>query len=113
MADISCDTCTTSVNHLFSAPAADQRTRTEFDIIEGQLADTRVELHQQGQRLTDTTSGTENGNLGGLCHMMVSSIEFDELMEIERTCLAVAEKARRWTWPNICRAKKDMLARDE
>ncbi len=45
--------------------------------------------------------------------MMVSSIEFDELMEIERTCLAVAEKARRWTWPNICRAKKDMLARDE
>jgi hypothetical protein len=62
--------------------------------------------------LTDTTSGTKDGNLGRLNHMMVSSFKLDELMGIESTCLAEAEKARRWTWPNICRAMKDMLTRE-
>lgn len=41
-------------------------TGSTTDIVEGKLRDTGVELEQQGQRLANTTGGTENGDLGGL-----------------------------------------------
>jgi len=41
-------------------------TGGEAYIIERKLADPRVELQQQRQRLTDTTGGTQNGDLGRL-----------------------------------------------
>jgi len=46
--------------------AADERTWCQADIVESQLGNTGVQLHQQRQRLTDTSSGTENGDFGGL-----------------------------------------------
>lgn len=33
------------------------------DIVEGELRDKRVELHEQSQRLTDPTGGAQNGDL--------------------------------------------------
>ena len=33
------------------------------DIVEGELRDERVELHEQSQRLTDPTGGAQNGDL--------------------------------------------------
>ena len=39
------------------------------DIEEGELSDTGVELEEERQRLSDSTAGTEDGNLGELCEM--------------------------------------------
>jgi hypothetical protein len=36
------------------------------DIEERELSDARVELEEEGQRLADSTAGTEDGNLGKL-----------------------------------------------
>ena len=47
-------------------------TGCALDIEKGELADTRVELQEEGQRLSDTTSGTENGDLGELYNKSVS-----------------------------------------
>ena len=33
------------------------------DIVEGELRDKRVELHEQSQRLADPTGGAQNGDL--------------------------------------------------
>lgn len=69
MADISCDTCLELyVNRLFffSRVAADQRTWAEADIVKGKLRDTGVQLHEQGQRLSNATSSTQDGHFGGL-----------------------------------------------
>ena len=41
-------------------------TWSAFDIVESELGNARVELHKQGQRLSDTASTAEDGNLGGL-----------------------------------------------
>lgn len=41
-------------------------TGGEADVVEGELANARVELEEQGERLADTTGGTEDGDLGGL-----------------------------------------------
>jgi hypothetical protein len=41
-------------------------TRAAADIVKSELANTGVELHQQRQRLTNTTGGTEDGDLGSL-----------------------------------------------
>jgi hypothetical protein len=41
-------------------------TRATSDVIEGELGDARVELEEEGERLADTTAGTENDNLGEL-----------------------------------------------
>lgn len=41
-------------------------TRATADVVKSKLANTRVELHQQRQRLADTTCSTENGDLGSL-----------------------------------------------
>lgn len=41
-------------------------TWAALDIVQSELADARVELQQQGQRLADTTGGTEDGDLGCL-----------------------------------------------
>lgn len=43
-----------------------RRTRSTADIVEGEVSDKGVELHEQGQGLANATGGTENGNLGGL-----------------------------------------------
>lgn len=43
-----------------------RRTRATADIVKGKLRDTRVELEEKGQGLSDTTSGTEDRNLRGL-----------------------------------------------
>jgi hypothetical protein len=43
-----------------------ERTGSTTDIVEGELSDTGVELHQQRQRLANATAGTEDGDLGGL-----------------------------------------------
>lgn len=39
-------------------------TRRTTDIVEAQLRDKGVGLEQERERLADTSSGTENGNLG-------------------------------------------------
>ena len=49
-------------------------TGCALDIEKGELADTRVELQEEGQRLSNTTGGTENGNLGGLIRGTVSQL---------------------------------------
>ena len=36
------------------------------DVEEGELSDTGVELEEERQRLSDSTAGTEDGNLGEL-----------------------------------------------
>ena len=41
-------------------------TRATTDIIEGELSDTGVQLKQEGQRLANATTGTQDGDLGGL-----------------------------------------------
>jgi hypothetical protein len=51
---------------------AARRTGSKTDVVEGELADSWVELQEQRQRLTDTTSGTENGDLGVLIHVLTS-----------------------------------------
>lgn len=43
-----------------------ERTGATTNIVEGELGDTGIELHQQGQRLANATGGTEDGDLGGL-----------------------------------------------
>ena len=43
-----------------------RRTRSTADIVESELRNKGVELHEQGQGLTNATSGTKDGNLGGL-----------------------------------------------
>jgi hypothetical protein len=52
---------------------AARRTGSKTDVVEGELADSWVELQEQRQRLTDTTSGTENGDLGVLMYLLVSN----------------------------------------
>jgi hypothetical protein len=41
-------------------------TGCETDIVEGELANARVELQQKRQRLANATGGTENRDLGVL-----------------------------------------------
>ena len=36
------------------------------DIVEGELVDERAGLEEEGQRLADSATGTEDGNLGKL-----------------------------------------------
>lgn len=43
-----------------------RRTRTTADIVKRKLRDTRVELEEKGQGLSDTATGTEDSDLGGL-----------------------------------------------
>ena len=42
------------------------RTGGEADVVEGELANARVELEEERERLTDTAGGTKDGDLGGL-----------------------------------------------
>lgn len=44
-----------------------KHTRATLDIIEGELSNTGVELQEEGEGLANATTGTENGDLGGLC----------------------------------------------
>lgn len=41
-------------------------TGAETDIVQSQVGDTWVQLHQQGERLANTTGSTEDGDLGVL-----------------------------------------------
>lgn len=68
MAEISSDTCRQNQSIARIICDGDGRclTRATADIVKSKLANTGVELHQQRQRLTDTTGGTEDGDLGGL-----------------------------------------------
>lgn len=43
-----------------------RRTRTTADIVKRKLRDTRVELEEKRQGLSDTATGTEDSDLGGL-----------------------------------------------
>ena len=47
-------------------------TWATLDVVQRKLADSRVELKEEGQRLTNATSGTEDGDLGGLQGCTVS-----------------------------------------
>lgn len=46
-------------------------TGSAADVVEGEVGDTGVQLHEQGERLADTTGGTENGDLGELVRASV------------------------------------------
>lgn len=48
------------------------RTGSATDIVESELSDAGVHLEEKRERLADTTSSTENGDLGKL-HMTVST----------------------------------------
>jgi hypothetical protein len=92
-------------------------TRATSDVIEGELGDARVELEEEGERLADTTAGTENNNLGELdggtismvsqCFLAngaiaaISAERLFVLLGCALTLLADAEKARRWTAPEM------------
>ena len=39
------------------------------NVVEGELSDAGVELEEERQRLSDSTAGTEDGNLGELLEM--------------------------------------------
>jgi hypothetical protein len=41
-------------------------TGSSADVVEGEVSDTLVELQEEGQRLSNSSSGTENGDLGVL-----------------------------------------------
>ena len=41
-------------------------TGSAADVVEGEVSDTGVQLHQQGERLTNATRGTEDCDLGEL-----------------------------------------------
>lgn len=41
-------------------------TRSQADVVQGQLGDSWVELQQQGERLADAAGGAEDGDLGQL-----------------------------------------------
>jgi len=76
------------------------------DIEEGELSDARVELEEEGQRLADSTAGTEDGNLGKLYSKSNVSGRASDVFNgrcgwgsSPLTLLAEAEKARRWTAP--------------
>lgn len=85
-----------------------KHTRTTLDIVEGELSNTGVELQEEGEGLANATTGTENGDLGGLCvqssqHIIPCSIEATRMKAQQqqrprppRTWLAEAEKARFW-----------------
>lgn len=49
-------------------------TRSHADIVQGKLGHSRVELEQQGQRLANATSSTEDGHLGQLQRRWQKSI---------------------------------------
>lgn len=69
VAQVGSDTCSQAVRNGFGRKKRSfggQRTGSTTDIVEGKLSDTRVQLHQQGQRLANATAGTEDGDLGGL-----------------------------------------------
>jgi hypothetical protein len=103
------------------------RTGGEADIVEGQLGDPGVELQEKRQWLANTTSGTENGDLGSLYHMTLVSIysENSQLHFIampthpqqkqlefgmERTWRADELKVRREAWEKACLAANMMTA---
>ena len=73
-------------------------TRCTLDIVERELAHSRVELEEEGQRLANTTAGTENGDFGSLCCFVVSGDCFFDFNGwwMLLTLAAVAEKALRW-----------------
>lgn len=49
-----------------SARRGDSHTGSQADVVQGKLSDSWVELQEQGQRLANATSGTEDGDLGQL-----------------------------------------------
>lgn len=79
-----------------------RRTRSTADVVEGEVSDKGVELHEQGQGLANATGGTENGNLGSLrwkLRWLASGQESSEAMFFLfglHTWLAEAEKLRFW-----------------
>lgn len=81
---------------------SDERTWATSDIVECEFGHTRVEFHQQGQRLADTSAGTEDSDLSQLeaqrCQQRSTEVAQDN-GESKRTCDADAEKARRCAKP--------------
>lgn len=83
----------------------DARTRSATDVVEGEVGDTGVELHKQGERLANATGGTEDGNLGELelriiCQQLkqlaIHKLQGAKKTKAGHTLRAEAEKARRW-----------------
>jgi len=57
-------------------------TRSADNVVQGELADPGVELQEEGERLTDTAGGTEDGDFGGLEGVLVSHwTSFNGLVE--------------------------------
>jgi hypothetical protein len=54
------------VNAVGTSREPKELTRATADIVQSQLGDTGVQLHQQRERLANATTSTENGDLGGL-----------------------------------------------
>ena len=73
-------------------------TRASHDVVQGQLADSRVELQEEGKWLANATCGAEDSNLGCLQHVlrqpMFSSV-LNEVRLYSPTLAAVAEKLLR------------------
>lgn len=62
------------VRAVSSIDAWGRLTWSSTDIVESELSNTRVELEEEGQRLANSTGGTENGDLGEL-ELKKSAIE--------------------------------------
>ena len=67
-------------------------TRGATDIVQGEVGDPGVELQQQGQRLSNATSGTEDGDLGVLRCVSGTAVGPHRNRHTRRE---VVEKARR------------------
>ena len=65
VAQISSDTCRKLATEAWGN-SPHQHTRAATDIIEGEVANTGVKLHEKGQGLANATRSTKDGNLGSL-----------------------------------------------
>jgi hypothetical protein len=109
------------------------RTGRKADVVERELADSGVELQEQRQRLSDTSGGTEDGDLGRLqaygqqlpclnsapehhdahCHADALAKQKQwhvplALAGAKRTWRADDEKVRREAWEKACLAANMM-----
>jgi hypothetical protein len=70
-----------------------QHTGSTTDIVESELTDSGVELQEKRQRLANTTTGTENGDLGGL--RVYSLVSFVQGIGLEESCMRWISKERK------------------
>ena len=95
---------------------SDERTWATSNIVKCELGDTRVKLHQQGERLADTSTGSKNCDLSQLKAPRCQYVFYKGCSErwgLFFTCLAEAEKARRCTELKACLAANMMTDAEE